>query len=99
MDRRDRSVELPNLLPERDNGYPTWKRTALFTAGSVCMVLGVIGWLVPVVTGIPFYIAGLALLGLASVRAARAINVLERKLPLRARRMLRRAMPRNESEG
>ncbi|MBM3989732.1 MAG: DUF454 domain-containing protein [Planctomycetes bacterium] len=86
--------DLPDLLPERDSGYPTWKRTALFTLGCVCMVLGVIGWLVPVVTGVPFYIAGLVLLGLASVRAARAINLLERRLPHRARLLLRRAMPR-----
>lgn len=90
-------VELPDLLPERDNGYPTWKRTALFAAGSVCMLLGVIGWLVPVVTGIPFYVAGLVLLGLASVRAARAINALERRLPQRARVVLRKALPRRES--
>ncbi|MBM3988533.1 MAG: hypothetical protein FJ294_11335 [Planctomycetes bacterium] len=89
--------DLPDLLPERDNGYPTWKRTALFTAGCVCMVLGVIGWLVPVVTGIPFYIAGLALLGLASVRAARAINGLERRLPRRARLLLRRAVPHDRN--
>jgi uncharacterized membrane protein YbaN (DUF454 family) len=89
-------VELPDLLPERDNGYPAWKRTALFAAGSACMVLGVIGWLVPVVTGIPFYVAGIVLLGLASVRAARAVNRLERRLPLRARLALRRALPRRD---
>lgn len=86
-------MDLPDLLSERDNGYPAWKRTALFAVGSACMVLGVIGWLVPVVTGIPFYVAGIVLLGLASVRAARAINRLERRLPLRARLVLRRALP------
>ena len=89
-------MELPDLLPERDNGYPAWKRTALFAAGSACMVLGVIGWLVPVVTGIPFYVAGIVLLGLASVRAARAVNRLERRLPLHARLALRRALPRRD---
>ncbi len=89
-------MELPDLLPERDNGYPAWKRSALFAAGSACMVLGVIGWLVPVVTGVPFYVAGVVLLGLASVRAARAVNRLERRLPLRARLVLRRALPRRD---
>ena len=89
-------TNLPDLVPERDHGLPTWKRTALFAAGSACMVLGVVGWLVPVVTGIPFYVAGIALLGLASVRAARALNALDRRLPRRARLLLRMALPRRE---
>jgi uncharacterized membrane protein YbaN (DUF454 family) len=90
-------VQLPDLVPERDNGYPTWKRTALLVGGALCIVLGVIGWLMPIVTGIPFYIAGFVLLGLASVRMARTINALDRKLPDRVRQALRRAFPKSSA--
>jgi hypothetical protein len=58
----------------------------------VCFVLGIVGWLVPVVTGIPFYIAALILLGVASDRVRRAINRMERRLPERIRRKLREAL-------
>jgi hypothetical protein len=66
------------------------KRAACWILGWILVLCGVIGWLVPVVTGIPFYIAGFALLGLASRRMARWINALDRRLPYRARVALRR---------
>jgi uncharacterized membrane protein YbaN (DUF454 family) len=56
----------------------------------VCFVLGVVGWLIPVVTGLPFHVAGLVLLGLASDRVAGWINGLDRRLPHRVRLALRR---------
>jgi uncharacterized membrane protein YbaN (DUF454 family) len=90
-------MDLPDLVSERDNGYPAWKRTAFLVGGGVCVVLGVIGWLMPVVTGIPFYVAGFVLFGLASVRMARTINALDRKLPDRVRRALRRAFPNSSA--
>lgn len=44
------------------------KRLALkvgrITAGIVLIILGLIGWLLPIVPGFPFIIAGLALLSL-----------------------------------
>ena len=52
--------------------------------------LGVVGWLIPVITGIPFYAAGLVFLGLASVRTRRFINRMERKLSETTRRRMRR---------
>ena len=54
----------------------------LYVSGAlVCFVLGVIGWLIPVVSGLPFYARGLLLLGMASSRAARWVNRLDRRLP------------------
>lgn len=81
---------LPDLVSEQPTTMPTWRRTLLLISGQLCLVLGVIFWLIPVVTGIPFYLAGFALLAPVSPRFARWINWLDRKLPLRARVALRR---------
>jgi uncharacterized membrane protein YbaN (DUF454 family) len=59
-------------------------------------VLGILGWLVPIVTGIPFYIVGLGLLGLASRRVRHWINAAERHLPRRVRLLLRPRARRRE---
>jgi hypothetical protein len=85
---------LPDLL--RDGGVrpPLWRR-ALYLAGALaCVAAGVVGWLVPVVTGLPFYALALVLAALASRRARRWINAAERRLPEPRRRALRRALAR-----
>ncbi|HEX9795312.1 MAG TPA: hypothetical protein VGC54_15115, partial [Planctomycetota bacterium] len=69
--------------------HPVLRILALI-AGLACLVLGVVGWLVPVVTGIPFYILGFALLGYSSRRLRCWLRRAERRLPLRARVALRR---------
>lgn len=63
-------------------------------AALVCFAAGVVGWLIPVVTGIPFYVAGLVFLGLASDRTRRFINRLERRLAESTRRKIRRLIAR-----
>jgi len=63
-------------------------------AALVCFAAGVVGWLIPVVTGIPFYAAGLVFLGLASDRTRRLINRLERRLAESTRRRIRRLIAR-----
>ena len=83
------SPELPDLL-STTHRRPLWQR-ALFVVGALfCFVLGIVGWLIPVVTGLPFHAAGLVLLGLASRRVARWINRLERRFPHRLRVLLRK---------
>jgi len=67
-----------------------WRRVLLLAAACVCFALGLVGWLVPVVTGIPFYIAGLVFLAGASERCRRWINGWERRLPHKYRLNLRR---------
>jgi hypothetical protein len=65
---------LPDLLREQDGRHPFWLRLVFLGAAVVCLVLGVVGWLIPVITGIPFYAAGLVFLGLASDRVRRFIK-------------------------
>ena len=81
---------LPDLLRERDGRHPFWLRAVFLVAAVVCLALGVVGGLIPVVTGIPFYAAGLVFLGLASDRTRRFINRMERKLSENTRRRMRR---------
>ncbi|HSE06202.1 MAG TPA: hypothetical protein VLK35_18795 [Methylomirabilota bacterium] len=81
---------LPDLLRKQDGGHPFWLRVIFMVAAAVCFVLGVVGWLIPVITGIPFYAAGLVFLGLASDRTRRFINRMERRLSESTRRKIRR---------
>jgi uncharacterized membrane protein YbaN (DUF454 family) len=64
-------------------------RVVLVAGALACFVAGVVGWLIPVVTGLPFYAAGLVLLGMASERLRAWINRGERRLPGSLRRGLR----------
>jgi uncharacterized membrane protein YbaN (DUF454 family) len=66
-----------------------WLKVLCILGAAICFALGVVGWLVPLVTGVPFYAVALLLLGMVSDRARRWINQLERKLPDAARRALR----------
>ncbi len=81
--------ELPDLLPPLVK-RPVWVRALCIAGALVCFVLGVIGWLIPIVTGLPFYAIGLLLLGMASSRVAGWINRLDRRLPLAVRVALRK---------
>ena len=74
------SPPLPDLLREQDARHPVWLRLIFLAAAVVCLAAGLVGWLIPVITGIPFYAAGLVFLGLASDRVRRWINRLERRL-------------------
>jgi len=56
----------------------------------VLLLLGIIGWLVPIVTGVPFLVASLAAVAMVSRRVCRWINIIDRKLPYRVRKGLRR---------
>ncbi|MGH7350105.1 MAG: hypothetical protein ACREI6_08800 [Candidatus Rokuibacteriota bacterium] len=80
---------LPDLLREQSEDHPFWLRAVFLVAALICFVLGVVGWLIPVVTGIPFYVAGLVFLGLASDRTRRFINRQERRLSENTRRKIR----------
>jgi uncharacterized membrane protein YbaN (DUF454 family) len=51
--------------------------------------LAIVFWLVPVLSGIPFWVLGALVLGMASRRAARWINRQERRLPPSWRLLLR----------
>lgn len=66
-------------------------RAVCLAGAFVFFLLGIVGWLIPVVTGIPFYLVALLLLGMTSDTLLDKINRLERKLPHRWRCELRRA--------
>lgn len=85
---------MPDLLHERPS-QPRWRSVLYFGGAIVCFAAGVIGWLVPIVTGLPFYVLGLVLLGLAGHRTRRWVNALERRLPERLRRRMREALARH----
>jgi hypothetical protein len=89
---REPPPDLPDLLAPRDRPRPVWVRIACLAGALVFFVIGIAGWLVPVVTGLPFYLAALVLLGVASDRVLGGINRLERKLPYRWRVGLRQAL-------
>ena len=83
---------LPDLLRAQDGRHPFWLRIVFLAVALVCLALGVVGWLIPVMTGIPFYAAGLVFLGLASDRTRRFINRMERRLSEKSRRRIRRVI-------
>jgi hypothetical protein len=83
---------LPDLLRAQDGRHPFWLRIVFLVAALICFVAGVVGWLIPVMTGIPFYAAGLVFLGLASDRTRRFINRMEQRLSENTRRRIRRVI-------
>jgi hypothetical protein len=72
--------EFPPLLKVTSGRQPWWRRVLLIGGALLLFALGIFGWLVPVVTGIPFYVAGLVLLGIASPSVRRWINRTEARL-------------------
>ncbi|HYB69786.1 MAG TPA: hypothetical protein VEH80_03900 [Candidatus Bathyarchaeia archaeon] len=92
------SSPLPDLLREHDGHRPWWRRALYLLVALLCLAAGVAGWLIPVITGLPFYVAAVVFLGLASDRVRRAINRLERRLAEGTRRKLRGAMARLPGE-
>jgi hypothetical protein len=83
---------IPDLLRTDRKPAPLWRRVLYLVGAGLAFVAGIVGWLVPVVTGIPFWIAGIVLLALAVPKTALLLNALERKLPDRLRRGLRRGI-------
>lgn len=99
----DTETPLPELLQEEREDRSVLTRVGLVLAAGVFFVIGVVLWLTPVVTGIPFYILAMVCLGMASKRVARWINHQEEKLPYKARLWLRpklrRKLMQQESDG
>ncbi len=85
--------DLPDLL-HLEGHRPLWIRCLGVVGACVFFVLGFVGWLIPVMTGLPFYAVGLVLLALSSERVGRRVNHLERRLPLRVRLGIRRVLAR-----
>lgn len=80
---------LGELLPPTPTERSMVRRAWLISLGCTLIVLGVIFWLMPVMTGIPFWLAGLVCLAKVSDRVRRAVNASDRVLPGRVRKALR----------
>ncbi|MDG2150093.1 MAG: hypothetical protein P8N09_11280 [Planctomycetota bacterium] len=93
------SEAFSDLLKVPSERKPLWFRVVLFLGAAGCMLLGVVGWLVPVVTGIPFYILGLVLLSMAHPPLARWVNLKERGFSPRVRKALRPRLRRRSKVG
>ena len=85
---------LPDLFREPDRRHSIWLRILFLAAAVLCFAAGIVGWLIPVVTGLPFYAVGLVFLGLTSDRARRWLNRLERRLAESTRRKIRSLLAR-----
>lgn len=85
---------LPDLFREPDRRHPFWLRVLFLGAALVCFAAGVVGWLIPVITGLPFYAIGLVFLGLTSERVRRWVNRLERRCAESTRRKIRSLLAR-----
>lgn len=79
----------PPLLKLRSEPRSLLSRVLLVGGAILCFIFGIFGWLLPIVTGIPFYLLGLILLGMASPGVRDRINRAEAKLSPRWRRLLR----------
>ena len=79
----------PPLLKIRKTRRSLIARVLLVIGAVLCFVLGILGWLVPVITGIPFYVLGLVLLAMASSSVRDWINRAEAKLSPKWRKLLR----------
>jgi hypothetical protein len=79
----------PPLLRLRSRKLSILKRVLLIGGAVLCFVVGILGWLVPVVTGIPFYIMGIVLLGIASPGFIDRVNRAEARLTPKWRQRLR----------
>jgi uncharacterized membrane protein YbaN (DUF454 family) len=66
-------------LAERLRGRPLWQRIMLPIVGAVFFIIGIIGWLFPIVPGFPFLIIGLPML-----------FCFNRRYELRMRKLLRK---------
>lgn len=76
------------LPPKRQ--HPLWRRVLFVIGAFFFMLLGIIFWIAPIITGIPFWIAAFIMLAMVSQKIRRGINWCDRKLPRRMRIALRR---------
>lgn len=83
------SSDLGEFLPPPAN-RPAWVKPLLIAGAVVCFILGIVFWLLPVITGIPFHIAAAFLLAGASESCRKLLNRWEARLPHKHRLRLRR---------
>lgn len=89
-DHPDARAEITDeLLPPQVHQLSLAKRVTFLSLGFACIALGVVLWLIPFVTGIPFWLIGVIFLARTSDRVRRAVNWCDVRLPHSARKGLR----------
>lgn len=95
-DEAEGNSNLPGLLPE-DKGDPGFLKKCMYVFGGLgLIVFGIVGWILPVLIGIPFIVGGLAMLSVAFKPLRKWVNYCEAKLPRSWRLYLR---PRKKGAG
>ncbi len=81
--------DLSELIPEEKNDSGLLKKCILVIGGLGLIVLGIIGWILPVLIGVPFVIGGLAMLSVAFKPLRKWVNAWDAKLPRKWRLLIR----------
>lgn len=64
-------------------------KVALVLVGAVLIAVGIVGWVLPFIPGVPLIIAGIAVIAIAIPSFAKHVNRLEQRLPLSVRLFVR----------
>ena len=89
------AAEPGELFPPPEHRASAVRRTLTGTLGIVCIVLGIILGILPIVPGFPLIAVGVLLLVASSEPSRRALNRVERRLPAKARKLLRKLARRS----
>lgn len=87
--------KFPDLIPHEWTQRPWYVRLPLALFGLVLIVLGMLGWLMPVIPGFFLVPVGVVLIASTSRLFATRINALDRRLPRRVRRILHAPLRRH----
>jgi hypothetical protein len=81
--------DLPDLLDPDSRPWPLPLRVLAGVVGSLFLMVGFLGIIIPILPGVPFLLVAAFLLGGSSPDLRRAINDFERRCPAWLRRSLR----------
>ena len=75
-----------------------FSKAARLCGGTALVAIGLIGWILPFIPGVPVLLVGLAVIGSASPRCRDAINCFESRMPTAIRRAIRPGNRRSRNE-
>ncbi len=90
--------ELPALISIQELNYSRLRRTIALLSGLSCIVLGIVGWVLPFVPGVPLLVFGIALCCYAIPSLAKRVNCIDERLPLSIRLWFRPKFRRQTRE-
>lgn len=75
-----------------------FSKVARLCVGTALVAVGLIGWILPFIPGVPVLLVGLAMIGSASPRCRDVINHIESRMPIAIRRAIRPVDRRSRNE-